>query len=129
MDATIKESHEEFIARLEAIRAKNAIMYRGYVIEPTSNGCPFGGYDFYPAAEGKNDDADFDGEDFKYCGNVGFASSIEDAKDQIFEKIMMAMPQHKVVLNGRDYYFDWIEEAVKFFNLWNAEDFIPAIKL
>lgn len=106
-----------------------AIMYRGYIIEPTSNGCPYGGYDFYPASEGRNDDADYDGESYHYTGNVGFASSIDDAKDQIFEKIMTSTQDHKVVMNGRPYYFPWIDDAIKFAVKWNAEEFIPAISL
>lgn len=38
----------------------------------------------------------------------------------------MKKDQHKVVLHGRSYYFDWIEDAIKFAVLWNAEGFYPA---
>lgn len=38
----------------------------------------------------------------------------------------MQTNKHRVVLNGRDYYFDWIQDAIKFAVLWNAEGFYPA---
>ena len=103
--------------------------YRGYTIEPTSNGCPYGGYDYYPTEEGRNEDYDWTGDGWQNCGNVGFASSIEDAKDAIWEKVMTSLPQHKVVLNKKDYYFDWIEDAIKFAVMWNAEEFVPGVRV
>lgn len=117
-----KESHQEFTERLKAIRRKSQIHYRGYIIEPTSNGCPYGGYDYYPASEGRNDDADCAGDpaEYHYTGNVGFASSIDNAKDAIMERIMEQLPSHKVELNGRIYDFPWIEDAIKFAVLWNG---------
>lgn len=99
------------------------VFYKGYIIEPTSNGCPYGGYDYYPAAEGRNDDADCSGDpaEYHYYGNVGFESSIENAKDAIDEKIMESIPWHVVTLHGRQYPFPWIEDAIRFANLWGAE--------
>lgn len=106
------------------------IFYKGYTIEPTSNGCPYGGYDYYPTAEGRQDDADLVGEDYKYCGNVGFESSIDNAKDAIMEKIMTELPNHQVIINNRPAYeFAWISEAMRFATYWNAEGFIPAVSL
>lgn len=113
------QSHQEFMAELEAIRKRNEIHYRGYIIEPTSSGCPYGGYDYYPASEGRNDDADYDGESYRYTGNVGFESSIENAKDAINERIMEKLPNHIVEFHGRTWEFPWIEDAVDFASYWN----------
>jgi hypothetical protein len=87
------------------------IIYKGYFIEPETEpwaikyGRPF---KYYLAGENS------EGEDVKW------ASSIDDAKDQISEKIMAKIPDHIVELNGRHYSFPWIEEAVKFASLWNG---------
>ena len=103
-----------------------SITYRGYTIEPSTS--YFGGYEYYPTEEGRNDDAEIVGDppEYSYCGNVKHADTIDEAKDAIWEKVMTSMPQHKVVMNKRDYYFDWIEDAMKFAIRWNAEEFIPA---
>jgi len=98
---------------------QQSIQYRGYTIEKS-----FRGYDFYPTEQGRDDDYDLDGEDYKYCGNVRHASTIEEAKDAIDEKIIEAKPYHIVKLNGRDYPFPWLEDARKFASLWNA-DLLP----
>jgi hypothetical protein len=56
--------------------------YRGYTIEPTER--PYDkGFDFFPSDPGRDDDYDLVGEDYKYCGNVRFASTIEEAKNEI----------------------------------------------
>lgn len=104
---------------------ETTLTYKGYTIERTSSYFP--GYDYFPTNEGRQDDADLDGEDYIYCGNVRHADSIDDAKDAIWEKVMVAIPQHKVVMNKQDYYFDWVEDAIKFAVKWNAEEFIPAV--
>lgn len=101
----------------------NTIHYRGHTIEPSHSGH---GYDFFPTQEGRDEDYDWTGDGWRNCGNVGHAMSIEGAKDEIIDKIMMATPQHKVVMNNRPYFFDYIEEAIKFAVLWNAEGFYPA---
>ena len=104
-----------------------SITYRGYTIEPSTS--YFGGYEYYPTEEGRNDDAEIVGDppEYSYCGNVKHADTIDEAKDAIWEKVMTSMPQHKVVMNKRDYYFEWIEDAMKFAIRWNAEEFIPAV--
>lgn len=123
----MKETHEQFIDRLEEIRKRNMVSYRGYIIEPSTS--YFGGFDYYPESEGRNDDAELVGDppEYSYCGNVRHAQTLEDAKDDIWERVMMATPQHKVVLNGRDYFFSWIDEAMKFAIQWNAEEFVPGV--
>jgi hypothetical protein len=56
--------------------------YRMYIIEPTER--PYDkGFDFFPSDPGRDDDYDFDGEDYKYIGNVRYASTIEEAKNEI----------------------------------------------
>ena len=119
------ETHAQFCERLEAIRKQNQIQYRGYVIEPSTG--YMGGYEYWPTAEGYNPDYDWDGDGWRNCGNVQWASDLDEAKDEIFEKIMCAQPQHLVVMNRRPYYFDWISDAIKFAILWNAEEFHPAL--
>src|SRR5690606_19020568 len=106
--------------------ATERVLYRGYIIEPSTS--YFGGYEYYPANEGRNDDAEVVGDppEYRYCGNVRHASTLEEAKDEIWEKVMTSIPQHKVVMNNRPYYFDWVEDAIKFAIKWNAEEFIPA---
>ena len=101
------------------------INYRGFQIEedfrnPYSNDPE---YMYYPAEQGAQHDYDLVGEDYVYCGNCKWAGSIEEAKDQIFEKIMMAIPDHQVKMNGRFYPFTWIEEAIKFAIKYDGELF------
>jgi hypothetical protein len=60
------------------------INYRTYRIEPTT--LPYGkGFDFFPADQGRDDDYDCVGDpaEYKYCGNVRHASTIEEAKNEI----------------------------------------------
>lgn len=124
MDAI--QSHQEFINELEATRKRNSIQYRGWTIEP-STAYPYGGWEFYPTDEGRNEDAEWDGDSWRDCGNVKFASSLDDAKDQIWEKVMEKIPPHEVILHGRSYYFNWVEDAISFAVQWNAEGFNPAV--
>lgn len=62
------------------------VTYKGYTIESSVLGyrhC----YIFYPTKEGPQDDADFDGESFRYTGNCKWADSIEECKELIDDKI------------------------------------------
>lgn len=83
-----RKTHEEWLAEYEAICEKSRVYYRGYTIEPEDHYR----YAFYPTRQGRDDDADFDGESFVYCGNAKFASSIEDAKDEI--DAILALRKH-----------------------------------
>src|SRR5690606_24245644 len=74
------EKAAEQRCRMEAIMSRGRVYYRGYTIEPAEYEY---GYDYYPTEEGRDDDADFDGESYRYCGNVKFAHSIDAAKDAI----------------------------------------------
>lgn len=120
------QPHAEWLAELEVIRKRNEIRYRGWIIEPSTS--YLGGFDYYPEDEGRNDDCDCVGDpaEYMYCGNVRHACTIEGAKDDIWERAMMKQPQHIVVLHNKKYPFDWIEDAIKFAVLWNAEGFYPA---
>lgn len=74
---------------------------------------------FYPTEQGIQHDADGDSEGWRYTGNCKWADSIEEAKDQISEIVMMAAPMHKVLVDhGQRAYtitkFEWFEDAVKF---------------
>jgi hypothetical protein len=62
------------------------VEYKGYSIQLDYTGYNFR-YMFYPTEQGIQDDADFDGEDFVYCGNCKHADSIEDCKILIDEKV------------------------------------------
>lgn len=81
-----------------------AIQYKGYTIQPSWS--PFGGYDYFPTAEGMDED------------NVKRADTIEEAKDEISEKIMTSLPSWQVTTphqRGENITkFDWIVDAVKF---------------
>lgn len=109
------------------------MIYKSYTIEPSTS--PFGGFDFFPTEQGRDDDYDLDGEDLKYCGNVKHASSIDEAKDMIDELIMMAIPPYKVEtiihLGGfrlrNITKFDWISDAVKFAARFNGEVLTPIV--
>lgn len=127
MDATTnpaRQRYDQWVAQYEAILEKHRIYYRGFTIEPTQNGCPYGGYDYYPTEEGRDDDADFDGESYRYCGNVQFAHSIEAAKREIDDIIYEKM--HVVTLNEGDpvyehrYEFEKFEDALGFALQWGG---------
>lgn len=60
--------------------------YKGYTIEEDPFYNPYSKnthYCYYPTEKGRQDDADYDGESFVYCGNAKWADSIEEAKDEI----------------------------------------------
>jgi hypothetical protein len=88
-----------------------AISYKSYTIQPSLS--PFGGFDFFPTEEGMDQD------------NVKRADTIEEAKDLINEKIMTELPDHKVRMNGREYSFPWIVDALRFAEFWKGEVLTP----
>jgi hypothetical protein len=105
------------------------ILYKGYTIEEDYFINPYSkdpSYMFYPTEQGAQHDADGDSEGFRYCGNCKWTDSIEDAKDQISEIVMMAAPLHKVLVDhGQRAYtitkFEWFEDAVKFAVRWKGQ--------
>lgn len=123
MDATTntaRQRYDQWVAQYEAILEKHRIYYRGYTIEPTQNGCPYGGYDYYPTEEGRDEDIDWNGNP---CGNVGFTSSIAAAKREIDDLIYEKM--HVVVLNEgecdeRRYEFAEFDDAFGFAMQWGG---------
>lgn len=110
----------------ELIAMSVPMTYRGYTIESCVRGydANIGNFMFYPTEQGVDHDADYDGESYKYCGNCRWADSIEEAKDEIFEKVMTEKPVYLVKTKGPYWFlgiqqinltkFWWIEEAVKF---------------
>lgn len=58
--------------------------YKNWTIEPDTQSWFKDGHVAYPTSQGRQDDGDFDGEDWHYCGNAKFGT-IEDLKDQIDE--------------------------------------------
>jgi hypothetical protein len=103
-----------------------AIQYRGYTIEETHSN-PYSNtadYLFYPTAQGRNDDYDFVNGDSHYCGNVQAACSLEDAKDRIWEIVMLeAYPtswevKHSDILPEAS--MPWLEDALRFSAMWNG---------
>jgi len=101
------------------------ISYRGHTIEPDYRN-PYSSkpeYMYYPTEEGPDHDYDLVGEDYKYCGNCGWADSIEEAKDAIMEKIMEAKPYHvvKTTFGMLEYCFPWLSEATGFQKTWGGE--------
>lgn len=98
-------------------------IFKGYTIELDYRN-PYSTkpeYMFYPTHEGTQHDADYDGEQYRYCGNCKWADSIEEAKDEISGTIMVALPDHIVKMNGRFYPFPWIEDAMKFAIKYDGE--------
>lgn len=60
--------------------------YKNYTIEESK--CSYTGtpeFMFYKTSQGVDHDYDLDGEDYTYCGNCKWASTLEDAKDEIDE--------------------------------------------
>lgn len=101
--------------------------YRGFKIEEDNGNYHSPKYIYYPASEGIQHDYDYDDERYRYCGNCGWADSIDEAKDAIFEKIMVGTPSHVVVMNLKKYPFTWIEDAIKFAVMWKGEFLTPII--
>lgn len=80
------------------------ILYKSYVIEPTSGK----GYQFWKQDQGIDMD------------NVYYADSVEDAKDSISEEIMTDSEYHFVETKTGITKFLWIEDAVKFASRFNG---------
>jgi hypothetical protein len=101
-----------------------AIQYKGYTIESSLS--PFGGFEYFPTKQGRDDDYDVVDGDYKYCGNVRHADTLEEAKDEISEKIMTSLPAHKVATqNGKNITkFWWLSEAVDFAVKFKGDLFI-----
>ena len=116
-----RQAHQEFLDRQEAIRKSTEVLYRGYTIEPTSNGCPYGGYDYYPTEEGRDEDIDWNGNP---CGNVGFAGTIAAAKAEIDD--LIGERPHVVTINEGDpfyehrYEFQDFDNALAFAMKWGG---------
>lgn len=91
------------------------IFYRGYTIEPCEH-LYKPAFMYYPTEQGI--DAEYDDG---WKSNVRIAGTLEEAKDAIHEKVMTSLPNHKVIVNGREYDFSWIEDAIKFAIRFNAE--------
>ncbi len=76
----------------------DTITYRGYTIEPSTSRLP--GYEYFPSDDGRNLDIDCTVDGFKFCGNIRYATTIDDAKDMIDETIMRQYPDWKVETFG-----------------------------
>jgi hypothetical protein len=98
MDSTYYNDRFNALEKLTDVQLedeKNLVeRYRGYTIQkdwrnPYSNTPDFM---FYLTEQGVDHDGDFDGEDWHYCGNCRWASSLEDAKAEIDELILELQP-------------------------------------
>lgn len=61
--------------------------YKGYTIELDYRN-PYSSkpeYMFYPTEQGIQHDADYDGEQYRYCGNCRWNTTIEDCEAEIDE--------------------------------------------
>lgn len=85
--------------------------YLGYTIEKDLNS----GFAFFKTEHGRQDDYDCDDGDLKYCGNAGFAQTIDDALEMINEKF------YWVQMNGRDYPWKDFTDAIKFAIMWDGK--------
>ncbi len=99
------------------------VEYKGYTIEPDSS-YPYamGRFKFYPTEEGVQDDADFDGESYKYCGNCKWADSITDAKWEIDDMVPFQVRTLNTVSRRMNITkFTWLSDAVKFAVIFNGD--------
>lgn len=95
------------------------ITFLNYTIEPETD--PWAiksgmNYRFFPS---DGIDCEQDGETFR--SNVGYAQTVHDAIDQIWEMLDL----HVVIMNGRRYTFDSFNDAVFFAVKWNGELLTP----
>jgi hypothetical protein len=95
-----------------------AFQYKGYTIEEDFNYNPYAVHPmtmFYPTNEGIQDDADYDGDGFNYCGNCQWVSSVEEAKDEIDAAPYVVEWLEKI--DGRTHYkfkrIRWLTDAIK----------------
>jgi hypothetical protein len=102
------------------------VQYKGYSI--VMDCVTMSRFMYYPTNEGPQHYCDWDGSCYKYCGNCGWAQTIEEAKDAISEKIMTKQPAYlvetTVKLGGFELKnitkFWWINDAIRFAALWNG---------
>lgn len=73
--------------------------YKGYTIEPTEH-LYKNVFMFYPTAQGI--DCEFDGE--RWRSNVQHANTLQEAKDEIDEIMLMAEIDHELYLQERKAY-------------------------
>jgi hypothetical protein len=106
---------------LQSKQIKPVIKYKGFtIVEDFSS--PSQAVMFFPTEQGI--DHDWDGE--RYVGNCKWASCIEEAKDEIMEKIVCSKPLHKVETKSKVgtgfniTKFEWLEDAVKFATMFNG---------
>lgn len=99
------------------------IFYRGYSIEKDSSGMYPGWFMYYPTEQGVQHDADMDGEDYHYCGNCGWASDLDQVKDEIWEKVATEWPTYykvETIIKLGGYRlrnitkFAWLSDAMTF---------------
>jgi hypothetical protein len=86
--------------------------YRGFTIEPDGMN-PFGSVQFmwYPTAEGRQDDADYTGDRYKYTGNCVWSDSLEEAKVDIDDYIIEQQGKRITELEfALKHATDWIKE-------------------
>jgi hypothetical protein len=98
------------------------ILYKGYTITTDYQGGWYERIMFYPTEQGIDHDADMDENGYHYCGNCQWVDSIDEAKDAIDEKIMMAMPPHLVVTKGKFVVLG--KEQVNITKFWSISDAI-----
>jgi hypothetical protein len=85
------------------------MQYRGYTIIETERLWKTS-FMYYKTEQGI--DCEFDGE--RTRSNISFADTLEDAKDEIMEKIAMSMPDHEVqVQSGKVEKFSYFSQAVR----------------
>jgi hypothetical protein len=48
---------------------------------------------YYPTGEGRDDDYDYDGESYRYCGNAGWSSTIGGATAEIDDLLVQKSKQ------------------------------------
>lgn len=87
-DEVSQEDLEAAAQKLDDVNAK--IFYKGYTIEEEDDPwmIKYGSlFFFYPTAQGIQDDADYDGDRYVYCGNRRWAGSIQEANDMIDELV------------------------------------------
>lgn len=106
------------------------IQYKGFTIQEDFRN-PYSSkpeFMFYPTAEGVQHDADCDQDGYRYCGNCKWASSIEEAKDEISEIVMMNRPVYQVetIIKLGSFRLrniaklDWIVDAIMFVGKTNG---------
>lgn len=98
--------------------SETPIEYKSYSIQKDQRN-PYGSVEFmyYPTEQGVQHDADYDGEQYKYTGNCAWASTIEEAKSEIDERIAeqeskRPIPSEPMTIGGEDLELQVIYNAV-----------------